>query len=54
MDAATLNCPTCGAAAAPGATQCNYCHARLATVVASIIWAVLDASVRDLDDVLVA
>jgi Zn-finger nucleic acid-binding protein len=32
MDAATLNCPTCGAAAAPGATQCNYCHARLATV----------------------
>ena len=32
MDAVTLNCPTCGAAAAPGATACTFCRARLATV----------------------
>src|SRR5215208_5705216 len=32
MDAATLNCPNCGAAAAPAATQCAFCRARLATV----------------------
>jgi Zn-finger nucleic acid-binding protein len=32
MDAATLNCPNCGAATAPAATQCAFCRARLATV----------------------
>ena len=32
MDSATLNCPNCGAAAAPAATQCAFCRARLATV----------------------
>ena len=32
MDAVTLNCPTCGAAAAAGATACAFCRARLATV----------------------
>jgi len=28
----TLNCPSCGAPAAPGAAQCEYCHSVLATV----------------------
>ena len=32
MDAATLNCPMCGAAAATDATRCAHCQARLATV----------------------
>ncbi|HSU15497.1 zf-TFIIB domain-containing protein [Longimicrobium sp.] len=32
MQAATLHCPDCGAPADPSATQCPYCHARLATV----------------------
>ena len=32
MEAATLNCPMCGAAAASDATQCAHCQARLATV----------------------
>jgi Zn-finger nucleic acid-binding protein len=31
-DAASLHCPNCGAAAAPGAASCPYCHATLATV----------------------
>lgn len=29
---ALLNCPNCGAAAAPDATRCEYCGSRLATV----------------------
>ena len=32
MDALALNCPNCGAAATPEATQCAFCRARLATV----------------------
>ena len=32
MNAETLNCPTCGAAAASDATHCQFCEARLATV----------------------
>jgi Zn-finger nucleic acid-binding protein len=32
MDAETLNCPMCGAAAATDATRCEHCGARLATV----------------------
>lgn len=32
MDAATLNCPMCGASAATDATRCAHCQARLATV----------------------
>src|ERR1700733_9468725 len=32
MEAATLNCPMCGAAAATDATRCQHCGARLATV----------------------
>ena len=32
MQAATLHCPNCGAPAAPDATVCAYCHARLAAV----------------------
>jgi Zn-finger nucleic acid-binding protein len=32
MNAATLNCPMCGAAAASDATMCGHCGARLATV----------------------
>lgn len=31
MDAATLTCPQCGAAAAANAIECAFCHARLAT-----------------------
>jgi len=32
MEAETLNCPMCGAAAATDATRCEHCNARLATV----------------------
>lgn len=32
MDALTLRCPHCGAAADPGKPRCAYCEARLATV----------------------
>ena len=32
MEAQTLNCPMCGAAAATDATHCEHCGARLATV----------------------
>jgi len=32
MQAETLNCPMCGAAAATDAPTCNYCGARLATI----------------------
>jgi len=32
MDALTLNCPNCGAAAATDASQCAFCRGRLATV----------------------
>lgn len=32
MPAATLHCPTCGAAAAGDADRCDYCRSRLATV----------------------
>lgn len=32
MNAETLNCPTCGAAASTDATHCAFCEARLATV----------------------
>ena len=32
MDATSLHCPNCGAAAEPDAGRCPYCRARLATV----------------------
>jgi Zn-finger nucleic acid-binding protein len=32
MDAGTLNCPDCGAAVPANATECSFCHARLATI----------------------
>ncbi|HEV3486451.1 MAG TPA: zinc ribbon domain-containing protein [Vicinamibacterales bacterium] len=32
MDASSLHCPNCGAAADPDARRCPYCQARLATV----------------------
>lgn len=32
MQAETLNCPMCGAAASTDATSCLYCNARLATI----------------------
>lgn len=32
MNAETLNCPTCGAAASSESTRCLFCEARLATV----------------------
>jgi Zn-finger nucleic acid-binding protein len=32
MEAATLNCPMCGAPSASDSTQCEHCGARLATV----------------------
>ena len=32
MDAGTLNCPDCGAGSPANATECSFCHARLATI----------------------
>ena len=32
MDAGTLNCPDCGAAVPANGTECEFCHARLATI----------------------
>ncbi|MDT4896212.1 MAG: hypothetical protein QOH25_1289 [Acidobacteriota bacterium] len=32
MNAETLNCPTCGAAASTDAARCQFCDARLATI----------------------
>lgn len=32
LNAETLNCPTCGAAALTDATHCSFCDARLATI----------------------
>lgn len=32
MDAQTLHCPNCGAAASSDATQCDHCGSRLATI----------------------
>jgi len=32
MDAGTLNCPDCGAGVPANATECSFCHARLATI----------------------
>lgn len=32
MNAGTLNCPSCGAAAPADATECAFCHAKLATI----------------------
>jgi Zn-finger nucleic acid-binding protein len=32
LNAETLNCPTCGAAASTAATHCSFCDARLATI----------------------
>jgi Zn-finger nucleic acid-binding protein len=46
MDAATLHCPTCGAAATSDATQCAYCKARLATVACPSCFGMLFAGTR--------
>jgi len=35
MEAETLNCPMCGAAAATDAPQCQFCGSRLATIACS-------------------
>lgn len=32
MEAGTLNCPDCGAAVPANGTECEFCHARLATI----------------------
>jgi Zn-finger nucleic acid-binding protein len=32
MDAGSLNCPDCGAAVPANSTECEFCHARLATI----------------------
>jgi Zn-finger nucleic acid-binding protein len=32
LDAATLNCPSCGAAAPATAVECPFCHTKLATI----------------------
>ena len=41
MQAETLNCPMCGAAAATDDPSCNYCGARLATVACSSCFAMM-------------
>jgi Zn-finger nucleic acid-binding protein len=46
MDAATLNCPNCGAAAATAATQCAFCRARLAAVACPSCFGLLFAGSR--------
>ena len=41
MDASSLHCPNCGAAADPDARRCPYCQARLATVSCPSCFALL-------------
>jgi Zn-finger nucleic acid-binding protein len=41
MNAETLNCPTCGAAASTAATHCSFCDARLATVACERCFAMM-------------
>ncbi|MEQ1858735.1 MAG: zf-TFIIB domain-containing protein [Chthoniobacteraceae bacterium] len=41
MDAATLNCPMCGAATRSGATQCDHCRSRLATTACPACFALI-------------
>ena len=41
MDASSLHCPNCGAAADPEARRCPYCQARLATVSCPSCFALL-------------
>ena len=41
MQAETLNCPMCGAAAASDDPTCNYCGARLATVACASCFAMM-------------
>lgn len=43
MQAETLNCPTCGAAASSDATHCAFCGARLATVACPRCFAMMFA-----------
>jgi Zn-finger nucleic acid-binding protein len=43
MEAETLNCPMCGAAAATDATRCEHCGARLATVACPSCFAMMFA-----------
>lgn len=43
MNAETLNCPTCGAAASSDATRCQFCDARLATVACPRCFAMMFA-----------
>jgi Zn-finger nucleic acid-binding protein len=41
MEAATLNCPMCGAPSVSDATQCEHCGARLATVACPSCFAMI-------------
>ena len=41
MNAETLNCPTCGAAASTEATRCQFCDARLATIACPSCFAMM-------------
>ena len=41
MNAETLNCPTCGAAAASDSTRCEFCGARLKTVACARCFAMM-------------
>jgi Zn-finger nucleic acid-binding protein len=43
VNAETLNCPTCGAAASTDATRCLFCDARLATVACPRCFAMMFA-----------
>ena len=41
MQAETLNCPTCGAAASTDSSHCSFCGARLATVACPSCFAMM-------------
>src|SRR5437667_3643167 len=41
MQAETLNCPMCGASVSSGASQCQYCSSRLATVACPSCFALM-------------
>ena len=49
MDARTLTCPQCGAAAASDATSCSFCHARLATVACAACFGLVFVGSRHCD-----
>ena len=49
MEARTLTCPQCGAAAASDATACAFCHARLATIACAACFGLVFIGSRHCD-----